>query len=279
MSIDCDTIKKHIGYMANHIRGQRIIVTGASSGIGFFTALGLACLGARIAAISRRKEKLKILEDEAARNNVMVTAIPADLTVKEEVDMVLEEARRVLGEIDALIYNIGNIRCEPCELHEASYEDWLEAALRYTITPGYLASRLLGFFLRRGRGTMIFLSSVSVREPMRYFVLADTARAGLQVLAKAIARYYGSKGVKAYTILLGSFDTPGARRNIERIAQRTGRDPALVWQEDVIARSPLRRAGRPEELIALIAFLLSPYAEYLSGSTITLDGAMSRCVG
>jgi NAD(P)-dependent dehydrogenase (short-subunit alcohol dehydrogenase family) len=262
------------------LRGVRVLVTGASRGIGFYAALELAKRGARVALSARRVEGLK----RAAREIASVAGweppiIPADLTRGEDLERLLGEAWRRLGGLDALVFNAGNISCEPCMLHEAGYSDWMEAARLHLVAPGYLATLFVRRLLEEGRGGIIvFLSSVTVKAPMRFFALADASRAGLVQLARHIARHYGDRGVRAYTVLLGSFDTPGARRNVERIAERLGIPRGEAWEKLVLDLTPLRRTARPEELGALLEYLLSPEAEYMNGATLTLDGAMTPCV-
>ncbi len=166
-----------------------------------------------------------------------------------------------------------------CLPHEATYADWLEAAKLHAVAPGYLTSLLVGMWLVRGRrGVIVYLNSVSIKEPMLPLVLADTTRAGLVQLAKSVSRAYGGKGIRAYSVLLGSFDTPGARENLKAVAEERGESSEETWKREVLGRTPLHRTGRWEELGSLIAFLLSEEAEYMLGSTVVIDGAMTRGV-
>lgn len=262
------------------VNGLKVLVTASTRGIGFYAARELARLGARVAIASRSQENLEKAAHEILRaTGQEPVSIRADMTRRDDIERLVDEAWRLLGGLDALVFNTGNVSCEPCYLHEAGYDDWVEAAQRHLIAPGYLASlfvrRLLG---ERRPGVIVFLSSVSVKHPMPVFVLADTARAGLVQLAKSIALRYSSDGIRAYTVLLGSFDTPGARSNIARIAERLGMSPEEAWRRLVIEVTPLRRVAKPEELGALLAYLLSPLSEYMNGSTLVLDGAMTGCV-
>ncbi len=256
------------------------MVTAASSGIGLGVAKWLTRWGARVAIASRNPERLKeaaaAIEREAGARPITIVM---DLMDGVSVRRGFEEAWDHLGAIDLLVVNTGNIGCEPCTLDEAGYGDWLEAALMHLVAPGYLTSLYISKARSTGgRKTIVYLSSASVREPMRFLALADAARAGLSQLARIVARVYGSEGLRAYTILLGSFDTPGARKLIERIAERMGIDPHGLWEREVLGRTPLRRTGSLRDLAALIAFLASPYADYMSGSTIDFTGSMIRCV-
>lgn len=264
------------GRISIHLEGLRILVTGSTRGIGFYAARGLASLGARVAIVGRSRERIEEALSKLPGGGHL--GIRADLTVREDLERLVDEAWRGLGGLDGLVFNIGNNSCEPCLLHEAGYDDWLESCLRHMVAPGYLASRFVSRLVSGGRpGVLVFLSSASIREPMKYFVLADASRAGLVQLAKAIARYYGGRGVRAYTVLLGSFDTPGARENLVAVARRTGESFEEIWRREVLERTPLGRTARPEELGVLLGYLLTGQAEYMNGSTILFDGAMTSC--
>ena len=261
------------------LEGVSVLVTASTQGIGFYAASSLASLGARVAVNGRSRERVEKAVEEIRRRGGEAYGVAADLSTGEGLERLLGEAWRLLGGIDLVVFNAPNVSCEPCYLHEAGYGDWLEAARIHTVAPGYLASLYVSRLLREKRkGVIVFLSSVTVKEPMPHFVLADTARAGLVQLARSIALEYANKGVRAYTVLLGSFDTPGARRNIAALAERKGLGFEEAWRRWVIELSRLRRVARPEELGALLGFLASPCAEYMNGSTLTMDGVMTGCV-
>lgn len=261
------------------LKGLRVLVTASTRGIGFYVARGLAEWGARVAIVGRSiKSVARAAEEIAKAAGAEPVAIQADLRRREDIERLVEEAWRGLGGLDALVFNVGNISCEPCYPHEAGYEDWLEAAQLHLIAPGYLTSLLLPRFLGQGRGTLIYLSSVTVKEPMPHFALADTARAGLVQLAKSVARQYGGQGIRANTVLMGSFDTPGARSNIKRLAEMKGIEFEQAWREWVIELTPMKRVGRPQEIAGLVTFLLSDVSSYINGSTIVIDGVMTSCV-
>lgn len=257
------------------VKGLRVLVTASTQGIGFYAAASLARLGAIVAVNGRSRERA----EEAARRAGAAAAVAADIATREGVERLLDEAEEALGGLDAAVFNAPNVSCEPCYLHEADYLDWEEAARKHLIAPGYVSTLYVRRLLEQGRkGTIVFLSSITVKSPMPHFVLADTARAGLVQLARSIALRYAESGVKAFTVLLGSFDTPGARRNISLLAERSGIGFEEAWRRWVVELSRLRRVARPEELGALLAFLLSPYSDYMNGSTVTMDGVMTSCV-
>ncbi|BAD84862.1 short-chain alcohol dehydrogenase [Thermococcus kodakarensis KOD1] len=257
---------------------MRVIVTASSRGIGFNVARELLKRNARVVISSRNSEHLKMAEKELAEFGEVQT-VKANLYDQRELENLVKTSWELLDGIDALIWNAGNVRCEPCFLHEATYMDWLEAAALHSVAPGYLTTLLVQTWLeKKMKGTLVYLNSVSVKEPMPPLVLADVTRAGLIQLAKSVSRTYGKYGIRAYSVLLGSFDTPGARENLRKLAEERGEPFEETWEREVLSRTPLHRTGRWEELGSLVAFLLSEEAEYMLGSTVVIDGAMTRAV-
>jgi len=260
------------------LNGLGVIVTASSRGIGFNVARELLKRKARVVISSRNEESLKKALDELSSYGE-VHAVRANLFDQRDLENLVKESWELLGGVDALIWNAGNVRCEPCLLHEASYIDWIEASALHTVAPGYLTTLLVQAWLeKKMKGVLVYLNSVSIKEPMPPLVLADVTRAGLVQLAKSVSRTYGGKGIRAYSVLLGSFDTPGARENLQRVAEAKGEPFEETWEREVLGRTPLHRTGRWSELGSLVAFLLSKEAEYMLGSTVVIDGAMTRSV-
>ncbi len=258
--------------------GLGVIVTASSRGVGFNVARELLERNARVVISSQSRENLQRAREELGEFGE-VHAVTANLYDHRDLNNLVRMGWELLGGVDAFVWNAGNVRCEPCLPHEADYMDWLEAAALHTVAPGYLTSLLVQAWLeRKMKGRLVYLNSVSIKEPMPPLALADVTRAGLVQLAKSVSRTYGKKGIRAYSVLLGSFDTPGARENLKALAQERGEPFEETWEKEVLNRTPLHRTGKWDELGSLIAFLLSEEAEYMLGSTVVIDGAMTRGV-
>ncbi|KUH32016.1 sugar dehydrogenase [Thermococcus celericrescens] len=259
-----------------NLDGLGVIVTASSRGIGFNVARELLKRNARVVISSRSEENLKKALNELSSYGE-VYSVRVNLFDQRDLENLVKEGWELLGGIDALVWNAGNVRCEPCLLHEATYIDWIEASALHTVAPGYLTTLLAQAWLeKKRRGVLVYLNSVSIKEPMPPLALADVTRAGLVQLARSVSRTYGKRGIRAYSVLLGSFDTPGARENLKAVAEAKGEPFEETWEREVLGRTPLHRTGRWEELGSLIAFLLSDEAEYMLGSTVIIDGAMTR---
>ncbi|ASJ01722.1 SDR family oxidoreductase [Thermococcus gorgonarius] len=255
-----------------------VLVTASSRGVGFNVARELLKRNARVVISSSREGNLQKAGEDLSRFGE-VYGVKANLKEREDLENLIREAWNLLGGIDALVWNAPNVPCEPCLLHDARYNDWLEASLLHTVAPGYITTLLVKKWLeKKMAGVLVYLNSVSIKEPMPPLVLADVTRAGLVQLAKSVSRTYGKFGIRAYSVLLGSFDTPGARENLRKVAEERRELFEKVWEQEVLGRTPLHRTGKWDELGSLIAFLLSNEAEYMLGSTVVIDGAMTRGV-
>jgi NAD(P)-dependent dehydrogenase (short-subunit alcohol dehydrogenase family) len=260
------------------LNGMRVLVTASSRGIGFNIARELLKRKARVVIGSRNEERLSKAKKELEEFGE-VHAVRANLYNQRELENLVKTSWELLGGVDALVWNAGNVQCEPCLLHETTYGDWLKASKLHSVAPGYLTTLLVQTWLeKKMKGRLVYLNSVSVKEPMPPLVLADVTRAGLIQLAKSVSRTYGKYGIRAYSVLLGSFDTPGARENLQHLSDERGELFEETWEREVLSRTPLHRTGRWEELGSLVAFLLSEESEYMLGSTVVIDGAMTRAI-
>ena len=252
------------------------LVTGASRGIGYLASRSLASMGCNLILGARGLEGLRqaaeSLQDEYG---VEVVPVPLDMRSQASVDSFISSA------LEAAAYNIGvaalstgNPMCEPCSLDEASWWDWIEATQLYVASIHQIMRRLAHESATRPVRVIVF-SSWTIREPQPMLSVADVVRAGLPNMIRLAAREWPGRLVPIL-VLLGSFDTPGARRTVEEIAKRIGRDPETFWKEQVEALSPLGRAGRPEELMELVAFLARA-PEYMAGTIVEFHAASTKC--
>jgi len=252
----------------------RALVTAATRGVGRSAAEGLARRGCDLVVNSRTQPSLEELASYlSGAYGVRVATFRGDLRKPGDVEGMVRYAIRELGGLDVVIVNYGNPTCEPCRLEEAEWSDWLEASSLYLASTGVIARILLEE--NPVKATMVMISSFTVVEPSPWLIVSDAARAGLSRIARILARYYPEK-VRPIVLLLGSFETPGARRTLEEIAKREGVDPEKYWVEKVVKASPLRRTGSFEELANLIAWLAVDSPEYLTGAVIEFDGSTIR---
>jgi NAD(P)-dependent dehydrogenase (short-subunit alcohol dehydrogenase family) len=174
------------------ISGQRVLVVGASSGIGRGLAVELAARGAIVAAAARRAQRLKELPD--------VVALQCDVTLPGAVDAMMEAAAERLGGLDALVYAAGLSRINP--LHEAGFDDWVELFAPNVFGAAIVTRAALPHLLADGsQGRALYLTSDSVEKPYPGLVLYGSAKAALAAYALGLASEFPA--LKVTDVLVG----------------------------------------------------------------------------
>ncbi len=256
------------------LTGRRAVVGGATSGLGRASAHALAAEGAELLLWSRDRERLdataREIEGRYGRRPATVAADAGDPGAAAEVE---HAARERLGGVDVLVLNAGG---PPPVAPDATTPDgWRAAFQLLAITPVDLATRLLPGMRERGYGRIVAVLSSGVREPIANLVYSNGGRSALNAWLKTIAREVAADGVTVNGVLPGRIATPRVASLDEAAAGREGVDP-----EEIRARSragiPAGRYGEPEEFGAVVAFLASAAASYITGSTLACDGGLLR---
>ncbi len=252
------------------------IITAASQGLGYAAAEALAERGCNLLITSRDERRISLARKKISEKySVEVIDVVADLRKEKDIKKLINEAFSNFEVIDVVIMNYGNPSCEPCELTETTWLDWIEAASMYIASTALISKDLI---LRNPKkATMIIVSSFTVIEPSSYLIVSDVIRPGLTRLAKILARKYPDK-LKTIVLLLGSFKTPGAIKTISKIALMKGETFESFWRENVEGLSPLKRSGKIEEFKKIVSWLALDSPEYLTGTSITFDGSSTKSV-
>ncbi|EZQ06774.1 sugar dehydrogenase [Candidatus Acidianus copahuensis] len=254
---------------------MRFLITASTEGIGMGLSKFFLKRGNRLVISSRSEDKLDSALLFLRRISPAVWGKTSDLTNRQSLIDLVKFSEEIMGGIDVLIVNSGNPRKEPALFEETSYEDWEEAVKLYLFSAVELTRLVLNGMKARKFGRVIYLSSWTVKEPQSIFVLADVSRSPLMQLAKILSRDYGEFNVTFNVILMGSFDTQGARRGISKLAQKTNKSFEEVWKSEVIDRTAIGRIGDPEkDLGPVIQTIVS--SPYITGSSFLVDGGTSR---
>jgi len=256
---------------ARELDGKRVLVTGATGGIGEATALCLQRAGATVMTTARTTPADLQIPD---------LFIEADVSTVEGVNRVVQETLARLGGIDALVHIVGGSSSATGDLLALNDENW-QKTLDFNLFSAVRLDRgLLPSMLQQGSGVIIHVSSISRRMPLNTTVPYAAAKAALTTYSKGLANVVAPHGVRVNSIAPGFIETPAAGRLIERLANSSGTDSdtARKGLMDALGGIPLGRPGRPEEVAELIAFLISDRAPFIIGSEYVIDGGTLRTI-
>ena len=252
------------------LTGKIAIVTGSSRGLGLASAAALIREGCRVTICARGEARLDEVAGELRRlaaDDSRVLPVAADLASSDGVAAVVARTVETFGGLDILVNNVG--LAKGASITETSDAEWHEA-LDQTLFPAIRASRLaVPHMRRRGGGAIVMIASIWGRESggrMTY----NAVKAAEISLAKSMAQQLASDNIRVNSVAPGSILFPGGSWHL-----RQQEDPAGI-AAFVRRELPFGRFGRPEEVGAVVAFLVSRRASWISGASVPVDGCQSR---
>jgi citronellol/citronellal dehydrogenase len=239
------------------LSGRVALVTGGGTGIGRATALRLAGLGAQVIVMGRREDRLIETHDLAGPGALPITVIPVDLREFDAVDAALDESLERHERIDLLVNNAGGQFMAAAETVSAN---GFRAVTRLNLdAPWYLTTRVAArSMIPHGYGKVASVTMTPQRG-IPGMAHSSAARAAVESLTKTLAVEWGQYGIRLVAVAPGIVHTDAW--------ENYGLDPAGVGDSML-----LDRLQRPEEVAEVIAFMLSPGGDYITGTTVIADG-------
>jgi len=263
------------------LAGRTALITGGSRGFGRAVALRLAAEGAAVALLARGPEALRETAAEVAREGARVHGagagrvlpLAADVTDDAQLREALARTTAELGPPDLLLVNAGgppagNFADLDLSAWEAAYRLTVESAVRLCrlVVPG---------MVERRRGRVVCITSVSVYQPVENLMLSSVLRPAVQALVRTLSLEVAASGVTVNAVAPGFHLTSAVERLITRKQEQTGATREQViegWTREI----PLGRLGEADELAALVVFLMSGAAGYITGQCVVADGGWVR---
>jgi 3-oxoacyl-[acyl-carrier protein] reductase len=241
------------------LRGRTAIVCGASSGLGLATAEALADEGANVAMFARRREELELHAER-----IGALGVRGDVTNAADLERLVERTLEAFSGIDILVWNSGG---PPATRASEIGADDLERAFELLLVPAVrLVELCLPHIRKSAAGRIICITSAAVKEPTAHLALSNTIRPGVTGWAKTLSRELGPERITVNCVAPGRIDTP----RMKELYGENGPSP------EELAQIPLGRMGTPREFGDVVCFLASDRAAYVTGTTLLVDGGLSR---
>jgi 3-oxoacyl-[acyl-carrier protein] reductase len=239
------------------LKGRRALVMGASSGLGYAIAEQLVKEGARVAICSRDEGRIR----QAAQRMGAELPVAADLTKPGATKALVEKVVAELGGVDVLVVNTGGP--PKGSIEKLTAEQWQEGFQSLWMSVVEALQAALPGMKERRWGRILLVTSVAGREAMPMLTISNGLRAGLMGLVKTVSNEVAEHGITINGVQPGYHAT-------ERLKELN------VPEDKITSQIPARRLGKPEELGALVTFLASEQAAYITGQSIAIDGGWMR---
>lgn len=258
------------------LKGKTAMVAGGSRGLGFAVAQCLAEEGARVSLASRHEAAVRAAAEQITRaTRAESLGIVADVRSAEDISRWYDETVRHFGPVDLLVTNSGGPPPGPAEAQDDVA--WQNAFELLFLSAVRAVRAVLPAMLERRAGSILLLTSSSVKEPIPNLALSNVIRPAVTAFAKTLALEVAGRGVRVNHLIPGRIATDRLRELDEGNAKRAG-IPVEEHRRRVMATIPMGRYGEPAEFARAAAFLLSDCASYITGATLQVDGGLIRFV-
>lgn len=256
------------------IKGKVALIAGASKGLGYAIALGLAKEGVNVAICSRDSERIQQAAELIRKEtNVSVLASAVDVTQNDEIEQWVKTVEKEWGAIHICITNTGGPPSMP--FIETQDEQW-HSALNLTLMSAVRLSRAVIPIMQKQKwGRIIHVCSASVKNPIPNLIFSNSIRAAVVALGKTQANELGAQGILVNSLLPGWALTERTNELITARAKYSNLSVEELYATREAA-IPVKRIATPEEIAAPVVFLASECASFITGTVLTVDGGETR---
>ena len=258
------------------LRDKVAVVAAASKGLGRAVAHELAAEGARVVMCARGRDALMTARDEIAKDTrANVRAVVADLSTMEGIEFVARDALDAHGRIDVLVNNAGGPPSGPFEKHD--WGEWQKAVDLNLRSAVELTRHALPGMRQRKWGRIVNITSISVKQPVDGLMLSNSVRAAVTGWARTLATEVAAEGITVNCVLPGYTRTDRVEQLNAARAKSEGVDVAEI-EKRIIGTIPMRRIGDVREFAAMVTFLASERASYVTAQSVPVDGGWIRAL-
>ncbi len=258
-----------------NLAGKKALVAGSTQGIGLASAQALAALGAQCTLIARNESALKTAVKTLDTSKGQIHQyLVADYAQPEQVRSVVSDFV-AQNEVHILVNNSGGPAAGPA--NTASTDSFLQAFNQHLICNHIVSTLVIPAMKAAKYGRIINIISTSVKIPLKGLGVSNTIRGAVASWANTMANEWGIFGITVNNVLPGATATGRLSSIIENKSAKSGLEKDKV-EEEMLAEIPAGRFGLPEEIAAMVAFLASPAAAYVNGTSIPVDGGRTGSI-
>ena len=245
------------------LQNKKVLITGATKGIGAAIVKEFADLGAELIIIARNKDKLNTMINEYSERGVKISGVAADVSIRNDYKKILEGIKNERGELDIFVNNVGtNIRKSTADY---SFEDY-DFIMNTNLRSAFELSRLLYPFLKKSeQGNIVFISSVAGQIHLKTGAVYAMTKAAINQLTKNLAVEWAGDKIRVNAVAPWYINTPLA----ETVLKNSD------YKKSVLDRTPMNKIGEPKDVAAAVAFLCMPASAYITGQIISIDGGFT----
>jgi NAD(P)-dependent dehydrogenase (short-subunit alcohol dehydrogenase family) len=246
-----------------------VFITGGSKGIGLACARAFAAEGARISISSRSEENLKQAQEALAQEGITVVTVCADFSNPKEAQEAAARTEKQLGPIDVLVNSAGAAKRRPWEKLDA--EAWHQGMDSKYFTYVHAIDAVRAGMIERRRGNIVNIIGLGGKSASTMHMSGGAANAALMLVTAGWANALGKYGIRVNGVNPGNTLTERLQESLRLDAEKQGIPEAEALKRNE-ERVPLGRLAKPEEVAAVVVFLASDQASYVTGAIIPMDG-------